>query len=201
MREILPDIWTWPAFSEEKGFNFNGHYVITDAGAFLIDPVAPNDEVWRIIESRMIPEAIYLTNKDHTRKSLEFKARYDCPIWIHEADQELADIPIDETFQDDEELAGGFRVIRVADLKSPGESAFLLQRDTNVLFLGDCLIGNPPGTLNLLPPAKIPDQAKATAAIRELLTLNFDAVLVGDGVSFPEGGRRAIEAFIRSTLS
>jgi len=131
-----------------------------------------------------------------TRKALDFKERFDCPIWIHEADRELADIPIDQTFQDGEPLAGDFKVIQVAASKSPGESAFLLDWGKGVLFIGDCLIGNPPGQLNLLPPAKIPDPDKAKQGLARLLDSPFDALLVGDGQSFPEGGRRAVEAFL-----
>ncbi len=196
MNEILPNIFTWPYFSEEKGFNFNGHYVVTDAGAFLIDPVLPTDEVWQAIESRAVPSAIYLTNKDHTRKAMDFKERFNCPIWIHEADKDLVDLPMDQTFGDGQVLAGGFRVIQLADSKSPGESAFLLERDGGILIVGDAMIGNPPGELNLLPPAKIPVPEKAKEGLRKLLAFEFDALLLGDGQSFPKGGRQAVESFL-----
>jgi len=45
--EICPNIFTWPYFSEEKGFNFNGYYVVTADGAYLIDPPIPTDNVWK----------------------------------------------------------------------------------------------------------------------------------------------------------
>jgi len=194
--EIIPNVFTWPYFSEEKGFNFNGYYVLTDDSAFLIDPVLATEEVWQEIEARKKPSAIYLSNKDHRRKSPEFKERFDCPIWIHEADKDLIDIPIDKTFSNGENLAGDFEVIQIADSKAPGESAFFLNQGTRILFLGDCLIGNPPGELHLLPPAKVPNPAKASDAIRKLLKVPFDALLVGDGQSFPEGGHRALETFL-----
>jgi len=43
---------------------------------------------------------------------------------------------------------------------------------------------------------KYADVAKAKKGIGVLLRHQFDSVLVGDGTSFPTGGRKAIEAFM-----
>jgi len=149
------------------------------------------------MEQRGVPQAIYLTNKDHTRKSVELKERFQCPIWIHESDQELANLSIDQVFQDGQVLPGGFTVIQLHDCKSPGESALYKKADKGVVIIGDALIGNPPGELHLLPPAKVPYPEKAAQSIKRLLDYDFDAVLVGDGQSFPEEGRKAIQNFLR----
>ncbi len=194
--EILPNIFTWSWFSEEKGFNFNGYCVQTQEGIFIIDPPPLDNAVWHEIESRGYPQAIYLTNKDHTRTADEFKQRYDCPVWIHEADRSLCNIEIDRTFQDGQKLAGNFYVIHLEHLKSPGESALLWQEGAGVLFIGDALIGNPPGELNLLPPAKVPDPKQAKTSLKKLLNYQYESVLVGDGKSFHDHGKLAIQAFL-----
>jgi glyoxylase-like metal-dependent hydrolase (beta-lactamase superfamily II) len=196
--EILPNIFTWYWFSEEKGYNFNGYYFVTDDGSFVIDPVLATDEVWRAIDNKGSPQAVYLTNKDHTRKSMDFKDRYGCEIWIHEADKESADITIDKTFRAGQNLPGGFEVITLDNMKSPGESALQLDTGEGVMIIGDALIGNPPGTVSLLPPAKVPHQDLAKKSLDTLLDYRFDALLLGDGVSFTKDGRQALEVFLRS---
>jgi hypothetical protein len=76
-------------------------------------------------------------------------------------------------------------VIQLADNKTPGESALLLERDAGILILGDALIGKPPGALSLLPPDKFAD-------VGVLLGQAFDTVLVGDGRSILAGGKDAL---------
>jgi glyoxylase-like metal-dependent hydrolase (beta-lactamase superfamily II) len=85
-------------------------------------------------------------------------------------------------------------VIRVPDSKSPGESA-LWSAGKRALIVGDAVIGKPPGALGMLPDDKFADPAKARAGLRVLLDprYDYDAVLVGDGVSIPTGGHAALE--------
>ena len=195
-KEVLPNIFSWSHFSPEKGYLFNGYYVVTKEGAFLIDPPIPSAKVWREIAKRQPPKAIYLTNKDHTRRSVEFREKYLAPIWIHEADRPLADAPIDHIYTDGETLHGGFQVIHLSHSKSPGESAFWLPWEKGVIFLGDALIGHPTGELHLLPPPKIPNPIQAKQGLKKLLHYSFDALLVGDGESIVEGGKQALTKFL-----
>ena len=53
---------------------------------------------------------------------------------------------------------------------------------------GRRLVGNPPGRLSLLPERVMDDPARLRASLRELLGLDFDCVLVGDGVPLLAGG-------------
>ena len=38
MKEILPGIYTWHEFSEEKQLNFNGYFLVSRGESVLIDP-------------------------------------------------------------------------------------------------------------------------------------------------------------------
>jgi len=108
------------------------------------------------------------------------------------------DIKVDRTYKGGDHLPGGVTAIHVPDGKSPGESALLLGRGKGILFLGDALIGKPPGRLSLMPPEKYKDPSKAREGIRVLLDYKFDSILVGDGASILTGGKRAVEEFLRS---
>jgi glyoxylase-like metal-dependent hydrolase (beta-lactamase superfamily II) len=116
-------------------------------------------------------------------------------VWMNEKDAVHVEFGIDRMFTHGARLAGGFEAIEIPDSNSPGESAFLL-RDRKCLILGDALIGKPAGQLNLPPPDKLKNPRKAKEGIRVLLDYPFDVVLVGDGTSILQGGRKAVEAFL-----
>jgi len=101
----------------------------------------------------------------------------------------------DHNFGDGDMLAGFLKAIVIPDNKSPGETA-LYWEERKILFVGDALIGKPPGEVTLLPPEKYAEIEKARAGIKVLDDLNFDSLLLGDGDPIPTGGKKAIERFL-----
>lgn len=198
MREILPGIWTWSVYNVEKGMNFNGWYLRRGREAVVIDPPTPTAEDLREIAEQARPAAILLTNKHHTRASAQVRERLECPIWVHESDKPLMEIPVDRTYRDGDRLPCGLTAITVRDGKTPGESAFLLEGEVPTLIVGDAILGKPPGALSMLPPDKFKDAARAREGLRVLLDHDFEALLVGDGEPILEGGRKALERFVLS---
>lgn len=65
--------------------------------------------------------------------------------------------------------------------KSPGEIAFHWP-ERRLLIVGDAVIGNPPGRCGLLREAVMDDPPRLRGSVRGLLDLDFDTLLVGDGV-------------------
>jgi len=51
------------------------------------------------------------------------------------------------------------------------------------LIVGDAVVGNPPGHLSLLRERVMDDPASLRRSVQQLLALDFDTILVGDGVS------------------
>ena len=196
MKELRPNIYSWSWWSDEKGYDFNGYFLALGDERIFIDPppMTPRDreEVIRL----GLPTCILITNRDHMREALNLRNEDSCSILIHEKDAELMDVKVDSTFHDGDQLPGGLLAVHILNNKSPGETAFLLEQDQGILFLGDALIGHPAGQLNLMKPEKYSDFALAKKGIRVLLEYPFDTVLVGDGVSFLTRGRQALEAFI-----
>ena len=70
MKQIVPGIWTWPWFSEEKGYYFNGTLVAAESERVLIDPVRAPLETF---EAHGPFKAIYLSNKDHERMAYDLR--------------------------------------------------------------------------------------------------------------------------------
>jgi glyoxylase-like metal-dependent hydrolase (beta-lactamase superfamily II) len=95
----------------------------------------------------------------------------------------------------DEELAPGQRLgpleVVAAPGKSPGEVA-LHWPERRALLVGDACVGKPPGSCALLPDPVIDDKARLLDSLRSLAQLEFDALLLADGVSILSGGRAAL---------
>jgi glyoxylase-like metal-dependent hydrolase (beta-lactamase superfamily II) len=93
------------------------------------------------------------------------------------------------------ERIGPLEVIGVAG-KSPGEVA-LLWRDRRILIVGDAVIGNPPGKCRLLPEKVMDDPVHLRRSVCALLDLDFETLLVGDGVSILSGAKDRLRELTR----
>ena len=197
MKEILPGIFQWSWFSDEKGYDFNGHIIVSGAERVMIDPppLSAEDEAW--LQKQGPIACIVLTNRDHVREAEAYRKQFKTIVLAPELDAPLMEIKVDRTFKDGDLLPGGIKAIHVPDGKSPGESALFLDRGKGILILGDALIGKTLGRLNLMPPEKYKDPSTAREGIRMLLNYTFDSILLGDGASILTGGKRAVEEFLR----
>jgi glyoxylase-like metal-dependent hydrolase (beta-lactamase superfamily II) len=193
MKALLPGIWQWSWFSEEKQVNFNGLFLTLGEHKILVDPPPMTPEASTLIRRQGQLDYIIITNRDHAREAAACQSDYRCHLQVPDADAPQMDLKPSKTFKDGELLPGGIWVIHLQDQKSPGESALFLQQGKGVLIVGDALIGKPAGALSLLPAEKYSDAARAKQALRRLLKYQFDAILVGDGASILTGAKAAVE--------
>ncbi len=180
MRTIVPDVFTWSWFSEPHGYDFNGYLVLHPDGNLCIDPVVPGDDLAEI--ERLGVAKILITNRNHSRAANAIRARTGASIFIHPDDAPHA--MGQGTTLDGELLIGekiGPLVIEPAPGKSPGE-VVLHWPERRLLFVGDAVIGKPPGACGLLREQVIDDLPRLRQSLRNLLELDFDALLFGDGV-------------------
>ena len=197
MNEIVKDVYIWSVFSEEKKLNFNGYFIPTQHPLFgnvVIDPPPVSDLDLAQMETLGSVHQILITNRNHIRWSCELRVKFNAEIRMNSADAQSEDMISDHNFGDGDMLAGFLKAVVIPDNKSPGETA-LYWEEKKILFLGDALIGKPPGDVSLLPPEKYADIEKARAGIQVLDDLNFDSLLMGDGDPIVTGGKKAIERF------
>ena len=197
MQEVLPGIYQWSWFSQEKGYDFNGHLLVSDQERVIVDPPPMTQEEQEWLRKQGRATWIILTNRDHVREVQTFRTQFSTKVCIHEKDAPLIEIQVDKTYRNGDQLPGGLLAVHVPDNKSPGETALFLNRDGGVLFLGDALIGRPPGQLSLMPADKYEDADRAREGIQVLLEYNYEAVLVGDGASILTDGKHAVEQFLQ----
>lgn len=182
MREIVKDVHTWSRLSEPHGYDFNGYFVRDSKGNLAIDPVEPTADDLEWLAGQGVAR-ILLTNRNHSRGANRLRERCGARTAIHPADAAHARAQrcaLDEELQVGMQI-GPLRVLSGAG-KSPGE-VVLHWPARGLAFIGDLVIGNPPGRLSLLPEAKMDDPARLRQSVRALLDLELDALLVGDGVA------------------
>jgi glyoxylase-like metal-dependent hydrolase (beta-lactamase superfamily II) len=197
LKPILPGIWSWSWYSDEKKMDFNGHYLVVGEHRVLVDPPAMSDEDKAQVRRDGRPDYIVLTNRDHTREAQALKTEFGAHLYVPEVDaKEMTGVQADKTYRDGELLPGGIWAVHLRDQKSPGECALFLEKSPGTLILGDALIGRTPGELSMLPADKYADAGKAREGLKRLLNYKFDVVLVGDGHSITKGAKAAVERVV-----
>ena len=203
MKEILPGIFTWHEFSEEKKLNFNGYLIVSTEGSVLIDPPKITEDDFAELESLVNKNsksplrAILLTNVHHERECDEMRKKLGVPVLINEKDDAGLERKANKTFANGDTLPGGFITFKFENQKSPGESAFFL-KDRGIMILGDALIGKVPGKLNMLPHDKYRDPKLAKRGLNKLLDYEFESLLLGDGESILKNAKEAVKLFLES---
>jgi len=188
MKEILSNIWSWQWFSEPHGYDFNGHLLCVPGGNLCIDPVMMTaEELTELVHLGV--SRILLTNRNHVRDANRVRARTGARTAIHPADAGYARVQGAEL--DDElhvgDTVGPLQIVGVPG-KSPGETAFHWP-ERRILIVGDSVIGKPPGKCGLLNDKVMDDPAQLRRSVRALLDLDFDCLLVGDGVPILSGAK------------
>ena len=195
MRELLPGIFTWAWLSEPHGYNFNGHFLELSDGNLCIDPVDAPPEVVAELARRGVSR-ILLTNRNHVRDANRVRSRTNARTAIHAADAGYArgqQAEIDDELRPGERI-GPLTVIGVPG-KSPGEVA-LHWPARRILIVGDAIIGTPPNACSLLREKVMDDPPRLRASVRALLELDFDTLLVGDGVPLLTGAKDRLRELV-----
>ena len=195
MHEIAPDIFAWSWFSEPHGYDFNGYLLRHPEGNLCIDPATPGDEVLKEI-TRLGVSRVLLTNRNHARAANRVRAATSAKTAIHADDAVHArgqGVEIDEPLRIADQI-GPLEVVGVPG-KSPGEIA-LHWRARGVLIVGDAVIGHPPGCCGLLREQVMDAPVRLRQSVRNLLDLDFNTLLVGDGVSILEGAKDRLRELV-----
>jgi glyoxylase-like metal-dependent hydrolase (beta-lactamase superfamily II) len=197
MREIVSGVFTWPWFSAPHGYNFNGYLILDPGGNICIDPVEPDSEALDEIARRGAARII-LTNRNHVRAANRVRAATGARTAIHPDDAAYArkqGAELDDELRAGESV-GPLTVVAVPG-KSPGEVA-LHWPQRRILIAGDAVIGNPPGSCGLLREQVMDDPPRLRKSVAELLALDFDTLLVGDGEPILSGAGRKLRELVET---
>jgi len=81
--------------------------------------------------------------------------------------------------------------------KSPGE-VVLHWPERKILVVGDAVVGDPPGKCKLLPDKVVDDPPRFRESARALLALDFDTLLVGDGVAILQSAKERLRELVNT---
>jgi glyoxylase-like metal-dependent hydrolase (beta-lactamase superfamily II) len=197
MREIVTGIFSWPWFSEPHGYNFNGHFIRHADGNLCVDPVEPSEEDMAEMARQGVAR-ILITNRNLSRAANKIRARTGARTAIHPADAPHAR---SEGAELDDELKIGDKVGPFVVVGAPGKSlgeVVLHWPERKILLVGDALVGDPPGKCKLLPDKVVDDPPRFRESARGLLALDFDALLVGDGVPILQSAKERLRELIQT---
>ena len=199
LRRHGPNLYGWGRLSEKWGFDFNGTAVVCDDAVLVVDPVEPTLDELAGLQGLGSHFVIVLLNADHERHSAELAEALNAAVYVHKDDKSLLKNPNVETFEDGHVFPGGWRVIQLSALKTPGECA-LYHDEQRALILGDALIGDPVTGLRFVPPMKIANHTDALRSVSKLLDLRVECLILSDGFALPHGGGKAIQGFMDQSL-
>ena len=200
MIKLLDDIYTWSVFSDEKQLNFNGWFIqnqLSSFGNIIIDPPEPSEKDLVQMQKLGGVQQIIITNQHHIRRASVIREKFNSKLQINSADAPNIELTIDTKFTNGSLIAGFLKAVVVPNNKTAGETA-LYWAERKLLYVGDALIGDPPGKLRLLPEKMYADIQRAQNGIKTLMDLDFDTLLVGDGDSILSGAKTAMAEFINS---
>lgn len=158
--------------------DFNGTFVETSDGNFVVDPIAPDDATLHELCERGVAQ-IVITNRDHERASAAVASATGARIVASRGDAEMLTVAV-ARIVDDGDAIGDWRVLGLEGAKTPGEIVLCHPR-LRAAIVGDVLWGTPAGSLTLMPDAKLADPVKAALSVRRLRGIRLQHLLVGDG--------------------
>ncbi len=180
MRELLPGIWSWSVLSEPHGYTFNGFLIRRPEGNIVIDPVEPSEDD-RAALVLGGARTVLLTNRNHSRRANLVRERTGAVVLMHAADAPHARA---QGTLIDAVLAPGQRIGPLMVVPTPGKSpgeVVLHWPERRLLFIGDAVIGNPPGALSLLPDRVVDDPPLLRRSVHSLVELGPETLLLADG--------------------
>jgi glyoxylase-like metal-dependent hydrolase (beta-lactamase superfamily II) len=196
LQDLAPGLWIWrlsyPGWREQAGWPEVVSSTCVESGGeiALLDPLAPPEgsEVWERLDERP-PTMVVVLKPDHVRDTDLFVRRYGArafgPWLFHRTDVPETEL---EPIEPGTVLPGGFRALY--DGRGRNETPLWLPEQRTLVF-ADGLTGAG-GELRVW---ETPHLHRALPALRELLELPFERVIVshGDPVHDRAAYERALE--------
>jgi glyoxylase-like metal-dependent hydrolase (beta-lactamase superfamily II) len=199
--ELRPGLRAWTAHHEEWGHDVRSFALVAPERLVLIDPLLVGEEQWAALEETRGERAldVLLTIHWHARSAAELATRIPgTRIWAHSADRAAVARRVEPTdvFAAGGELPGGL----VAIAGRPRTEALFWDPAHRALFAGDVLLGHGEegDGLHMCPASWLPDSSgghdELRAALRPVLELPVELVLVSHGAAVETGAGAALEA-------
>jgi hypothetical protein len=196
VNEILPGVWHWTAQHPNTHQRASSYY-LEDAGVAL-DPLLPEGGVeafgdWAV-------DQVVLTCRHHRRDADALRAHFGARVRVPRNGLhafEGSDLPV-EPYDPGDEVAPGVRS-EALEAISPDDEVLHVHAGLGALCFADGLV-HAGGGISFVPDRLMDEpetvKARTIVRLRELLELDFDALLFAHGDPMPSGGRDALTRFV-----
>jgi glyoxylase-like metal-dependent hydrolase (beta-lactamase superfamily II) len=189
-----PDLFVWSTFDQPRNLDFHSLALVRPGGNVLIDPLPLSDHDRAHLHALGGAAWIVITNSDHTRAAQALAAELEAELCGPRAERESFPFACTRWLGDGDEVVPGLKVVELHGSKTKGELALVLEETT--LITGDLVRCHVGGKLNLIPAAKMSDEAQARQSIARLVRdyPKLECALVGDGWPLFSGAAAQLRA-------
>lgn len=201
VQEVAPGLWRWTAFHQEWKQTVACVYYEAPDAVVVIDPLVPPEDAERFwaaldrdVERIGRPVHVLVTVYWHARSAGELVRRYGGRLWAPSrarAAIERRTQAVTDVYRSGDPLPGA---VAAVPSSRAGEVLFWIPGH-RALVAGDVILGAEGGGLRLCPESWLPagsGHAELRSALRPLLALPVERVLVSHGEPVLEGGHAAL---------
>lgn len=195
-KTIVDGVALWSRRQPERNIFFNSYFIAEPNGNLIVDPLALEADDANEIELAGGAAWIVITNRDHERDARNVAERFGAKIAASEPDAKEMAVQIDRVLHDGDTI-GSAEVVALDGLKTAGEFALYFPSKGAVL-VGDAVLGDPAGSLRMMPDEKLGDPVRAARSLRALRRMRPRHLLVGDGTSVFDRAYEALTDLLES---
>lgn len=205
VQRIADGLWRWTGRHEEWGDDVGCVYLEGDDAIVLVDPLVPPEASERFhraldgdVERLGLPVAIVITVFWHARSARELARRHRARVFASAGARSAVArrAPVTHSFRVGDVLPGGL----VAMASGRGTEVVLWHPAHRSLIIGDVVLGaTDDKPLRLCPESWLPGvrtHGEIRKALRPLLSLPVERLLVAHGEPVLSGGRRALRRLL-----
>jgi hypothetical protein len=198
---VAEGLWRWTGWHDEWKHEVGCVYYESADGVCLIDPLVPPEDAerfWAALDRDVVKLGgsvhVLITVFFHARSAREVVSRYGAGLWAPARARGALERRVGEVthpFRPGDALPGG---VATCASGRGGEVLYWIPPE-RTLVPGDVLLGDDAGGLRLCPRSWLPDSVdhdKLRGALRPLLELDVERVLVSHGDPVLSGGSVAL---------
>ncbi|MGI8631661.1 MAG: hypothetical protein ACR2NA_03835 [Solirubrobacterales bacterium] len=196
--ELVPGVWHWQTEHPRIGVQVSSYW-LDDTGT-LLDPMEPEEGTGWFADRDPEPQRIVLTCRHHWRDCDRFREAFGVPVFAHTAGLHEFDGDSEvKGYSTGEQLAPGVTPMEMGAI-CPDDTVLHIEAGPGALAFGDSLIRYG-GEIGFVPDALMGEDAEqvkreALERARDLLDLQFDALLFAHGDPLVEGGKQELREFL-----
>ena len=194
---VCQTVVTWHRYAPEVKAELFSTAVISEAGAYLVDPIAIDHECLRRTLAPAQIAGVVITNENHERAAVDAAAALGVPIYAHSATRDALYLSAAIELTDGEQFAPGLTVLAIEGAPA-GEIAIYAEAEGGSLIIGDALINMGSYGFALLPAKYCANQKKMRRSLHKLLDFDFERIVFAHGMPVVTHAKRRLAEVLES---